>query len=83
MSAGSNGIAGDQLRALVERIEHVDLEIRDLNEGKKEIYAEARGNGFDAKIVKKVVALRRMDRDKRREESEILELYLHALGEDL
>jgi uncharacterized protein (UPF0335 family) len=83
MSAGSNGIAGDQLRAVVERIEHVEAEIRDLNDGKKEIYAEARGNGFDAKIVKKVVALRRMDRDKRREESEILELYLHALGEDL
>lgn len=70
-----------QLRALVERIETVEASIKELNDDKKEIYQEARGNGFDARIIKKVVALRRMDRDKRIEEQTILDLYCSALGE--
>lgn len=70
-----------QLRAFVERVEHVEEEIRALNGDKKEIYAEAKGTGFDVKILKKVIGIRRMDRAKREEEQSILELYLSALGD--
>ncbi len=48
-------VAGDQLRAIVERIEHVEEEIRELNEAKKEIYLEAKSNGFDVKVLREVV----------------------------
>jgi uncharacterized protein (UPF0335 family) len=82
-SAGDNSshVNGGQLLALIERIEQVEVEIADLNEGKKEIYKEARGNGFDAKIIKKLVGRRRMAPDKRAEEDALMELYSAALGE--
>jgi uncharacterized protein (UPF0335 family) len=80
-STGHNSVEAGQLKAFVERIEHVEAEIKDLNESKKDIYAEVRGVGYDAKIVKKVVALRRMDRSKRQEEESLIDLYLSALGE--
>lgn len=76
----SGAVDGGHLRAFVERIERMEEEIKALNEDKRDIYAEAKGTGFDVKILKKVVALRRLDRDKRREEEEILDLYLSALG---
>jgi len=53
--SGPVGIAGDQLRAIVERIEHVEDEIKELTEAKKEIYLEAKGNGFDVKILREVI----------------------------
>lgn len=68
------------LRAYLERIEKLEDEKSLLAEDIKSIYAEARGAGFDAKIIRKVVAIRKQDRDKRREEEEILSLYLAALG---
>ncbi len=74
------GVNSGQLRAVVERIERVEEEIRDLNADKSDIYKEAKGNGFDAKAIRKIVSLRHMDRDNRREEEEILDLYLNALG---
>ncbi|MDB5597406.1 MAG: hypothetical protein JWM36_4367 [Hyphomicrobiales bacterium] len=77
----TNSVDAGHLRAFVERLEHVEEEIRDLNDGKKEIYAEAKGSGYDVKVMRKILSIRRMDRDKRREEEEILELYLAALGE--
>ena len=76
----SAGIQSDHLMAFIERIEHVEEEIKVLVEGKKEIYSEAKGAGFDVKIVREVVRIRKRDQDKRREEQEILELYLQALG---
>lgn len=79
-STGHNSVEAGQLRALVERIEHIESEIADLNAGKKDIYAEARGTGYDVKVMKKVIAIRRMDRSKRQEEEAVLELYLIALG---
>ena len=63
-------VAGDQLRAIVERIEHVEAEIRELNEAKKEIYLEAKSNGFDVKVLREVVRLRKQDQ-KEREEHEV------------
>lgn len=75
-----HGVARDQLRAFVERIERTDEEIKCLNDDKKEIYGEARAMGFDIKILKKVIAIRRQDPQERMEEDLILDTYLHALG---
>jgi uncharacterized protein (UPF0335 family) len=73
------GVAGDQLRAFVERIEHIEEEIRSLTEDKKEIFAEAKGEGFDVKILKEVIRIRKQDHDERQEHESLLEVYLHAL----
>ena len=72
-------VAGGQLRAIVERIEHVDEEIRELNEAKKEIYLEAKSNGFDVKVLREVVRLRKQDQKERDELDELLEVYLRAI----
>jgi uncharacterized protein (UPF0335 family) len=74
------GVEGGQLRAFVERIERLEEEKRTIADDIKDVYAEAKGNGFDVKIMRKVVSLRRQDLNKRREEEEILDLYLSALG---
>jgi uncharacterized protein (UPF0335 family) len=73
------GVAGDQLRALVERIEQIEDDIKALNEDKKEIYAEAKSQGFDVKILREVIRLRKQDQDERDEKQTLLEIYLHAL----
>jgi uncharacterized protein (UPF0335 family) len=72
-------IAGDQLRTLVERIEHIEAEIKELNEGKKEIYIEAKGNGFDVKVLREVIRLRKQDQKQRDEQESLLEVYMSAL----
>jgi uncharacterized protein (UPF0335 family) len=77
----SNTVDAGHLRAFVERIEHLEEEKRAITEDIKEVYAEAKGTGYDVKIMRKIVSLRRQDRDKRKEEEEILDLYLSALGE--
>lgn len=76
-----NGNAQSQLRSVVERIERLDLEKSEIAEQIKEVFAEAKGNGFDVKSIRKVVKLRKQDRAKRQEEEAILDLYLSALGE--
>jgi uncharacterized protein (UPF0335 family) len=73
------GIAGDRIRSLIERIEHIEEEIKALNEGKKEIFAEAKGEGFDVKILKEILRLRKQDRDERDEHEALLDLYLSAM----
>ena len=75
----SDEIAGDKLRAIVERIEHIEEEIKELNEGKKEIYFEAKGNGFDVKIVREVIRVRKQDQKQRDEQESLLDLYLQAI----
>ena len=74
------GVESGQLRAFVERIERLEEEKRTIADDIKDVYAEAKGTGFDVKIMRKVVSLRRQDLNKRREEEEILDLYLSALG---
>jgi uncharacterized protein (UPF0335 family) len=74
-------VAGDQLRAIVERIEHVDEEIRELNEAKKEIFQEAKSNGFDVKVLREIVRLRKQDQKEREEHESLLEVYLRAIKE--
>jgi uncharacterized protein (UPF0335 family) len=77
---GLEPVAGDQLRTIVERIEHVEEEIKELTEAKKEIYLEAKSNGFDVKILREVVRLRKQDEKERDEHESVLDAYLHALS---
>jgi uncharacterized protein (UPF0335 family) len=72
-------IAGDQLRAIVERIERIEEEIKELAEGKKEIYLEAKGNGFDVKILREVIRVRKQDQKERDEQDSLLDTYLQAI----
>jgi uncharacterized protein (UPF0335 family) len=78
--AADTGIARDQLRALIERIERLEEERQALSEDVKEVYAEAKANGFDTKTLRQVVRLRRQDAAERQEQEALLDLYLHALG---
>jgi uncharacterized protein (UPF0335 family) len=77
--SGPVGIAGDQLRAIVERIEHVEDEIKELTEAKKEIYLEAKGNGFDVKTLREVIRLRKQDQKERDEQESLLDAYMQAI----
>ena len=72
-------IAGDQLRTIIERIEHVEEEIKELTEAKKEIYMEAKGNGFDVKILREVIRIRKQDLAERDEQESLLDIYLQAI----
>ena len=72
-------IAGDKLRAIIERIERIEEEIKELSEGKKEIYFEAKGNGFDVKILREVIRIRKQDQKQREEQESLLDLYLQAI----
>ena len=76
---GPTEVAGEQLRAIVERIEHFEEEIKALNEAKKEIYLEAKSNGFDVKVLREVVRLRKQDQKEREELDELLDVYLRAI----
>jgi uncharacterized protein (UPF0335 family) len=77
---GTEHVNAGHLRAFIERIEKLEEEKKAIADDIKEVYAEAKGTGFDVKIIRKIVSIRKQDRDKRREEEEILGLYLSALG---
>ncbi|AIB12163.1 DUF2312 domain-containing protein [Azospirillum brasilense] len=74
------GIAADRLKSFVERIERLEEEKRGLQEDIKEVYSEAKGTGFDTKIIRQIIRLRKMDKADRQEQEAILELYKEALG---
>lgn len=76
----AHGIARDQLRAFVERIERLEEEKKTIADDIKDVYGEAKGMGFDTAILRKVIALRRKDEQERLEEEAILDTYLTALG---
>ncbi len=73
------GISGDRIRSFIERIEHIDEEIKGLNEGKKEAFAEAKGEGFDVKVLREILRLRKLDREDREEHESLVDLYLRAM----
>lgn len=73
------GIAGGRIRSFVERIEHIEAEIAELSEGKKEVFAEAKGEGFDIKVIKEIIKLRKQDQDERDEQETLLDLYMKAM----
>ena len=77
---GDNSLNGGQLRAFVERVERLSEEKKALADDISDVYAEGKSAGFDTKIMRKTIKIRAMDRDKWREEEEILDLYLAALG---
>jgi uncharacterized protein (UPF0335 family) len=77
--AVEDSVAQDQLRAFIERIERME-EKAAIAADIKEIYAEAKGNGFDTKILRKIVTIRKQDANERMEQEAILELYMSALG---
>ena len=72
--------AKDQLKAFVERIERLEEEKKTISDDIRDVYSEAKGNGFDVKALRAIVRLRKQDADERREHETILETYLHALG---
>ena len=77
-----SGISANQLKAFIERIERLEEEKAAVLEHIREVLAEAKGMGFDAKIIRRVVKIRKMENKDRREEEELLSLYLTALGMD-
>jgi len=73
-------VTAGELRQFIERLERLDAEKRDLAEQMKEVMAEAKGRGYDTKVVRKLVALRKRDTDDIAEEDAVLEMYKEALG---
>ena len=73
-------IARDQLKAIVERIERLEEEKQALANDIKDVYAEAKGNGFDTKTLRTIIRLRKQDSNERQEAEALLDLYLNALG---
>ena len=76
-----NSTAQGQLKSIIERIERLEQEKAEVAEQIKEVFAEAKANGFDVKTLRKVVRIRKQDRAKRQEEEALLDLYLSAIGE--
>jgi uncharacterized protein (UPF0335 family) len=72
-------IPGGKIRAFVERIETLDTELQELNEQKKEVFAEAKGEGFDVKILKEIIKLRKQNEEERDERESMLDLYMRAM----
>ena len=75
------GIPGNRIRSFVERIEQIENEIKELNEAKKEVFSEAKGEGFDVKILKEIIKLRKQDQDDRDEHDSLLDVYMRAMDE--
>lgn len=76
----SSGVSAERLKFLIQRIERVETDRAGLSEDLKQIYIEAKSAGFDTKIIRKIISLRKIEIEKRREESELLALYAAALG---
>lgn len=76
----TQSVAADQLKSIVERIERLEEEKAALSGDIKDVYAEAKANGFDIKVLRTIISLRKKDRDERMEQEAILDLYKQALG---
>lgn len=76
----AGGIAGDQLKSIVERVERVRDDIGELKDDEKEIFAEAKSSGFDVATIKRVLRKRAQRKEDRAAEEALTELYMHALG---
>jgi uncharacterized protein (UPF0335 family) len=78
--APATKFAKDQLKAIIERIERLEEEKKTISDDIRDVYAEAKGNGFDAKVLRTIVRLRKQDANERAEQETILETYMQALG---
>ncbi|AMM84131.1 DUF2312 domain-containing protein [Martelella sp. AD-3] len=76
----AHGVARDQLRSFIERIERLEEEKKTISDDIKDVYAEAKGTGFDTKVLRKIIALRKLDEQERMEEEAVLDTYMIALG---
>ena len=74
------GVAGDRLKSFIERIERLEEEKRALAEDIKEVYAEAKGTGFDTKIMRQLIKIRKIDKDDLDEQETLLDVYKRAIG---
>jgi uncharacterized protein (UPF0335 family) len=77
---GHNSMAGDQLKSIVERIERLESDKKEIADDIRDVYAEAKGNGFDPKAIRQIVRERKQDADERAEREAILDTYRNALG---
>jgi len=80
--AKTGGVAGERLRSFIERIERLEEERAGLTADMREVYAEAKGSGFDTKIMRQIVRLRKMDSADRQEQEALLDVYRKAIGLD-
>lgn len=78
--AEPGGVAADQLRSFVERIERLEEERQSIADDIKDVYGEAKGTGFDTKVLRQIIRLRKQDAAERQEQEALLDLYMHALG---
>lgn len=76
----TGGISGNRLKSFIDRVERLEEEKKVLSEDIREVYSEAKSTGFEPKIMRKIVSLRKANLEKRREEQELLDLYMAALG---
>jgi uncharacterized protein (UPF0335 family) len=76
----SGGVSGERLRSFIQRIEKLEEDKAAVSEDLKEVYAEAKGVGFDTKIIRQVIRARKVEPEKRREQYELFELYTSAIG---
>lgn len=74
------GVTGERLRSFIERVERLEEEKQALAEDIKEVFAEAKGTGFDVKIMRKIISMRKQDLNERKEEEALLETYMAAIG---
>jgi len=72
-------IPGGRIRSFVERVENLDAELQELNEQKKEVFSEAKAEGFDVRILKEIIKLRKQDKEERDEREGLLDLYMRAM----
>ena len=72
-------IPGDRILSFIERVEQIEEELKALNEGKKEVFSEAKGEGYDVKVLKEILRIRKQDQDERDEQESLLDLYLRAM----
>ncbi|MEL7487099.1 MAG: DUF2312 domain-containing protein [Pseudomonadota bacterium] len=78
---GATTVAGDRLRSFIERVERLEEDKAAIMEDMKEVFAEAKGEGYDVKTMRQVIKIRKMDRADRQEQEALLDLYLSAIGE--
>jgi uncharacterized protein (UPF0335 family) len=76
----AHSFAKGQLKAIIERIERLEEEKKTISDDIKDVYGEAKGNGFDVKVLRTIIRLRKQDADERQEQETILETYMQALG---
>lgn len=73
-------VTAEELRQFIERYEHLEAEKKDITDQQKEVMAEAKGRGYDTRVMRKVIALRKRDAEDRAEEEAVMQLYMAALG---